>query len=147
MKKGIVEIEMPENCFECQFRYDAADMPIGPYEFRQLHRCLLEPDDLEDAYLRDISQKRQEWCPLKENPDKSKKESDGLYRKWQILNDVIPLEKALKPCRICGGHYITAKQRAFGGYKAKCISCECEIRAENKLDLVELWNGGQKIGK
>lgn len=141
MKKGIVEIEMPENCFECPLRYDAVKMSIGPYEYRQMHRCLLQPDDVEDVYLRDISRKRQEWCPLKEIPDKAKKEADGLYRKWQILNDVIPLEKALKPCRMCGGNYITAKHRAFGGYKAKCMSCECEVRAETILDLVELWNG------
>lgn len=141
MKKAIVEIEMPENCFECPFRYDAEKMSIGPYEFRQLHRCLLQANDVEDVYLRDITQKRQEWCPLKEIPDKDKKEADSLFVKWQIIHDRIPLEKVLKPCRICGGHYITAKQRAFGRYKAKCISCECEIRAESKLDLVELWNG------
>lgn len=140
MKKGSVEIEMPATCFECPFRYDAEKMSIGPYEFRQLHRCLLQPNNVDNVYLEDITKKRQEWCQIKEKPDRETKEEDRFLRKWQILNNVIPLENVLKPCRICGSHYISAKQRIFC-YKAKCLKCECEVRADNKLDLVELWNG------
>lgn len=144
MKKGTVEIEMPETCFECPFRYDADKVNLGPYEYRQIHGCLLIPNDHFGEHLEDyvnIMSGKPEWCPIKEKPDKDKKEADGLYRKWQILNDIIPLTKVLKPCRICGGNHVTVKHFALGGYRAKCMSCECEVRAETSLDLVELWNG------
>ena len=145
MKKGIVEIEMPENCFECQFRYDAAEMPIGPYEYRKIHRCLLEPDDLEDAYLHDISQKRQEWCPIKEKPDRKCRMIHDLTTKAAIAYGTIELEDVLKPCRVCGSK--PKVQKRFTSYRAKCKSCGCLVMAETKIDLYDLWNGGQENGE
>lgn len=142
MKKGIVEIEMPETCFECPFRYDADKASIGLYEFRQLHKCLIAPNEHMGEYLADIMDKRQEWCQIKQKPDPKILE---LQMVAGLAYGAIDLQGVLKPCRICGGKPKVLEM--FTKYKAKCKVCGCSATAETKIDLVKLWNGRQRNGK
>ncbi len=69
-RKAVLVMDMPENCLECPLRYHDGDTPLGDFKFQRLYRCRLEPEDIEDIYLSDIINKKQDWCPLKEMPEK-----------------------------------------------------------------------------
>lgn len=65
MSKSAIVIENPNNCLECPMHYKAEKIPLGNYTYRQLFRCKLEPEDIEDVYLPDILKRKPGWCPLK----------------------------------------------------------------------------------
>ena len=70
MSKAVLVMDMPKNCFECPLRYEADQFLLGDFKYQKLFRCLFMPENIEDVYLEDIMDKKQDWCPLKPMPEK-----------------------------------------------------------------------------
>ena len=70
MSKGFLAMDMPGCCLECPLCYKADKLSLGDFRYQILYRCRMEPDDIEEVYLKDIIHKRQDWCPLKPMPEK-----------------------------------------------------------------------------
>ena len=80
MAKGILVFDIPISCIDCPMCYESLKMSIGKYEYRQLYRCRIEPEDLEDPYLGDIMERKPDWCPL--NPIPEKQINNNLYDEY-----------------------------------------------------------------
>ncbi len=65
MSKAILVLKnMPKTCIECPLSYKAELVLEGNFLYRQLYRCKVEPEDVEDCYLPNILKEKPEWCPL-----------------------------------------------------------------------------------
>ena len=66
MSKAILVLnDMPKTCIECPLSYKSELVSEGNFLFKQLHRCSVEPEDVEDGFLSNILNEKPEWCPLK----------------------------------------------------------------------------------
>lgn len=61
MAKGMIVVDIPESCNQCQFHYPARDMHTGKY----MGSCRL----VACMAIRDKNGKP-EWCPIKPMPEK-----------------------------------------------------------------------------
>ena len=95
MSKAVLAMDMPENCLECPLRYEADQLLLGDFKYQKLFRCLFMPENIEDVYLEDIMDKKQDWCPLKPMPEKIHNDngydeySDGYDAGWNSCIDAI----------------------------------------------------------
>lgn len=64
MKKAVLIIDMPKSCIECPLCDKAELISEGNFLYKQLYRCKVEPEDVEDGYLPNIIKEKPEWCPL-----------------------------------------------------------------------------------
>ena len=65
MSKAILVLDdMPKTCIECPLSYKAELASEGNFLYRQLYRCSVEPEDVEDGFLPNILKEKPEWCPL-----------------------------------------------------------------------------------
>ncbi len=64
MAKAVLMIDMPKVCIECPLSYKAELASEGNFLYRQLYRCSVEPEDVEDGFLPNILKEKPEWCPL-----------------------------------------------------------------------------------
>lgn len=78
MSKAYLVMDMPKNCLECPFRFNSDRLSLGDFKYQQLHRCRLQPDGVEEVYMKDIIHKRQDWCQLKQFPEKKKENALSL---------------------------------------------------------------------
>lgn len=65
MAKAVLMIDMPKACIECPLSYKAELASEGDFLYRQLYRCSVEPEDVEDGFLPNILKEKPEWCPLR----------------------------------------------------------------------------------
>lgn len=75
MSKGIILLDMPENCKQCRLYYPARDTHTGEY----LGGCRL----ISTVAIRDKSAKP-DWCPIRPMPEKAFHEEfcdNGRYDK------------------------------------------------------------------
>ena len=65
MSKAILVLDdMPTTCIECPLSYKAELLLEGNFLYRQLYRCNVQPEDVEDCYLQNILTEKPKWCPL-----------------------------------------------------------------------------------
>ena len=84
MAKAMLIMDMPRACYVCPFCYKAELIAKGNYLYEQLHRCRMEPLDVEDVYLDDVVYKKPTWCPLREVPQKKQ---GGDYTSLIIIGE------------------------------------------------------------
>ena len=65
MDKAVFIMDMPSACVECPFYYKAELLSMGNFIYKQLYRCKVEAQDVEDVYLENILKEKPKWCPLK----------------------------------------------------------------------------------
>ncbi len=91
MRKGIIVIKMPDTCLECPMSYHAEDLDAGEGLYKRLYRCRMEPEDLEEVYLK--LNGKTDWCPIRPMPEKANHKDywdNGRYNKgWNECIEAI----------------------------------------------------------
>lgn len=112
-----LDMDMPEECHECQFQLKFKDDEVDAWHTR---RCVI--------MQRKIEYPRPEWCPLEYVPDGC---TDGSDRK-----------KGLKQCPFCGSKaQLSSVPGRFSRWVVRCSKgcCStCEHISDH--DAEEAWN-------